>query len=131
LIDAGNRETMPLVEKIRSVGIAEVELVVEVDTLRHQVLGESICSLKPETSAEAPLSLHEERVVVVEAGCDQRVDLAEVGIDSAFLQQSRVEGGQCYLRSVAVVDLCRSLRAEDVSGLASRQHQIHVVCTGG
>ena len=77
LEDSGNRETMALVEQVRSVRIAEVELIVEVNAMRHEVLGKSVGALERQAVAEATLALHKQRVVVVHPRCDERIDLAE------------------------------------------------------
>ena len=70
---------MALVEQVRSVRIAEVELVVEIHSARHHVLGERVCRLELEAIAKPPLPLNEQRIVMVDAGSDQRIDLAKGG----------------------------------------------------
>src|SRR5260370_33134745 len=84
-----NREPMPLIQQVMSVYVAEVKLIVEVHTARHHVLRERIGSLEDQPAPETSLSLHEQRIVVVEAGGDQRVDLAETGSDPSLGETSR------------------------------------------
>ena len=92
---------MPLVEQRGSVGIAEVELIVEVHPVEHHALGEGVRKLQRKTLRHAALQLHEERVVMVLPGADQFVDLAEVGVDAAFGEQTVVHVRQGDRRPTA------------------------------
>src|SRR5215470_12918932 len=108
---------MSLVEQIRSMSVTEVELIVEVDTARHEVLGECVCCLEAHSSAKTPLCLHEKRVVIVQARRDECVNLPKVGIDPAFLQHPRIQIWQDELAPVAIPDIRRAAGAQYVCGL--------------
>ena len=78
---------MALVEQVGSVGVAEVELVIEIDAARHDVLGKRVSGLECQTVVESPLALHEECVVVVDAGADQGIELSGISGTIAPLGQ--------------------------------------------
>src|SRR5579864_1586141 len=68
---------MALIKQVGSVRVAEVKLIIEVNAARHDVLRERVGGLEGEPAPEPPLSLHKQRIVVVDAWGDERVDLAE------------------------------------------------------
>src|SRR6516225_7933550 len=102
VIDACQGNPMSLVEQVRRVGVAEIKLIVEIDSARHQVLREGVRPLQAQASAKAPLPFHKERVVIVEPRRDESIDLPKVRVDSAFPQQPRVERRQNHGASVTV-----------------------------
>ena len=51
LVDGRHGDPMPLVEQRRSVGIAEVELIVEVHAIEHDAFGEGVRSLQAKVHA--------------------------------------------------------------------------------
>src|ERR1700688_191559 len=82
---------MALIEQVRGMRIAEVKLVIEVDASRHYVFRKRVGSLKSQSVAKTSLRLNEQRIVVVDAGRDQRVDLLESGGDVPLGQKAGVQ----------------------------------------
>ena len=121
---------MSLVEQRRSVGIAEVELVVEVHPIEHHALGERVRKLHGNALRHAVLQLHEEGVVMVLPGADQFVDLVEVGVDAAFRQQAIVHVRQGDRLPTAGRRSC-ARRTDDVSRRALQWIQVQVIGAAG
>ena len=74
LVDRGDRETMALIQQVWSVRIAEVELIIEINAVRHNVLGKRVGGLEGQTVPESSLPLHEECVVVIDTRADQGIE---------------------------------------------------------
>jgi hypothetical protein len=93
-VNPGKGNSMPLVQQRRSVGIAEVELIVEVHAIEHNALGKRVSKLQGNVLCHAALQLYEERIVMVLRRADEFVDPTQVGVDAAFGQQTIVHIGQ-------------------------------------
>ena len=78
---------MALIQQVRSMRVAEIELIIEINSARHDVLGKRISGLEGQPVPESPLPLHEQRVVVVEAGADQGIELSGISGNVAPLGQ--------------------------------------------
>src|ERR1700730_445263 len=87
LVDGGDGKAMSLVEKIWRVGVAKIELIIEIDAARHDVLGKRVSGLERQTVPESPLALHEECVVVIDTRADQGIELSGIAGTIAPLGQ--------------------------------------------
>src|SRR5260370_41341945 len=87
LVDRGDGETMALIQQVWSVRVGEVELIIEINAARHDVLGKRVGGLEGQAVPESSLPLHEECVVVVDTGTDQGVELSGISGTVAPLSQ--------------------------------------------
>src|SRR5580704_19233370 len=83
---------MSLIQQVGSVRVAEVELIIEINAARHDVLGKRIGALEGQTLSESSLPLDEECVVVVDTRADQGIELSGIsGTVSPFGQKVRIQ----------------------------------------
>src|ERR1700675_4346081 len=131
LVDRGDGETMSLIQQVWSVRVAEVELIIEIIAVRHNILGKSVGGLERQTAPESSLALHEECVVVVYARADQGIELSGIsGLVASLGQQVRIQIRQYDRASGARARVGGSWSAEDVSSGTGRRVQVQIVCTG-
>ena len=122
---------MALIQQVWSVRVAEVELIIEINAVRHDVLGKRVGGLEGQTVPESSLPLHEECVVVVDTRADQGVELSSIsGTVAPLGQKVRIQIRQYNRASGARARVRGSRSARHVRCCTGRRVQVQIVCTG-
>jgi hypothetical protein len=123
---------MALIQQVRGVRIAEVELVIEINPSRHDVLGECVGDLERQAVVESSLPLQKERIVVVETWANERVELSRVSRTVAALSQKvRIQIRQYDGGAGASARVRSARRTRNICRSARRRVKVQIVCAGG